>query len=160
MLLFGRASLVAAYLAGGKGTPRHCVRPLFLQMGQRENMKTPNTAATSATGEPSEPSSTAAAGTGGTAGDIENENENKGDLSDVVGRVGRFSWTVLAYEVVAMFSMALHNLAHSQTSLSDKDHWCRLPDPPGNTTLDEWKSLNIPRHVVDAHTVSACTSRR
>ncbi|XP_037579259.2 solute carrier family 22 member 8-like [Dermacentor silvarum] len=75
--------------------------------------------------------------------DVEKE-EIEENLSAIIGRTGFFHRTMFAYETVAMLCLALHNLVHG-ASASDEDYWCRLPDPPANMTLAEWRDMNIPR---------------
>ncbi|XP_050026466.3 solute carrier family 22 member 6-B-like isoform X2 [Dermacentor andersoni] len=75
------------------------------------------------------------------------------NLSAIIGRTGFFHRALFSYEMVAMVCLTLHNIVHS-ASASDADHWCRLPDPPANTTLEEWRDANIPRE--ENGTMSRC----
>ncbi|XP_065297291.1 solute carrier family 22 member 6-like isoform X3 [Dermacentor albipictus] len=75
------------------------------------------------------------------------------NLSAIIGRTGFFHRSLFSYEMVAMMCLTLHNIVHGE-SASDADHWCRLPDPPANMTLEEWRDANIPRE--ENGTLSRC----
>ncbi|KAH7986658.1 hypothetical protein HPB49_025869 [Dermacentor silvarum] len=77
--------------------------------------------------------------------------EKEENLSAIIRRTGFFHCTIFAYETIATLCLALHNLVHD-ASASDEDYWCRLPDPPANRTLEEWRDVNMPRHVTTAET--------
>ncbi|XP_077508260.1 solute carrier family 22 member 7-like [Amblyomma americanum] len=67
------------------------------------------------------------------------------DLSAILGIVGPFHRAMLVYSTFAMTVSAMHTLLYIIVTPADVAHWCRLPDVPANTTLEQWKAMNIPR---------------
>ncbi|KAL1428305.1 hypothetical protein MTO96_002694 [Rhipicephalus appendiculatus] len=67
------------------------------------------------------------------------------NLSDILGHAGPFHWTMILYSTFAMMISALHTLLYIIIRPEHVDHWCRLPEAPTNTSLEEWKAVNIPR---------------
>ncbi|XP_065293890.1 solute carrier family 22 member 7-like isoform X2 [Dermacentor albipictus] len=75
---------------------------------------------------------------------VEEPDSQEQDLSAIIGKTGPFHRIMLLYATFAMVVFSLHLLLHMIVHPGSVDHWCQLPETPPNTTLEEWRRLNIP----------------